>query len=76
MLYPWAQWAFIDFTDNGAIEIVAAVLLVGLGTRIGSDCINGHRVCGIGRLSIRLLIATIVFVIAGIITALLTEGNQ
>nr|MBV6629566.1 YeeE/YedE family protein [Oceanococcus sp. HetDA_MAG_MS8] len=41
--------------------MAAAGLLVGIGTRLGSGCTSGHGVCGIGRLSARSMIATIVF---------------
>jgi uncharacterized membrane protein YedE/YeeE len=43
-------------------------LLVGVGVKMGSGCTSGHGVCGLGRLSPRSLIATIVFMIAGIVT--------
>jgi uncharacterized membrane protein YedE/YeeE len=42
--------------------IVAAGLLVGFGTRLGSGCTSGHGICGIARLSARSLVATAVFV--------------
>jgi uncharacterized membrane protein YedE/YeeE len=45
-----------------------AGLLVGYGTRLGSGCTSGHGVCGLGRLSIRSLIATLTFMAAGIAT--------
>jgi uncharacterized protein len=45
-----------------------AGLLVGFGTVLGSGCTSGHGVCGIGRLSIRSLVATCTFMAAGIAT--------
>jgi hypothetical protein len=54
---------------------VAAGLAVGIGTRIGSGCTSGHGVCGIGRLSPRSLVATLVFTSAGVLTVLVTGGN-
>jgi uncharacterized protein len=42
--------------------IVAAGLLVGFGTRLGSGCTSGHGICGIARVSARSLVATTVFV--------------
>jgi uncharacterized membrane protein YedE/YeeE len=42
--------------------IIAAGLLVGFGTRLGSGCTSGHGICGIARLSARSLVATTVFV--------------
>lgn len=38
-------------------------LLVGIGTRIGGGCTSGHGVCGIARLSLRSIVATLVFMI-------------
>lgn len=46
-------------------------LLVGLGTRLGSGCTSGHGVCGLGRLSVRSLMATLTFMATGIITVYL-----
>lgn len=45
--------------------LVAAGLLVGLGTRYGSGCTSGHGVCGLSRLSPRSLAATLAFMGAG-----------
>ena len=39
--------------------------LVGFGTRVGGGCTSGHGVCGIGRLSLRSLIAVAVFMATG-----------
>src|SRR5690606_30019879 len=50
--------------------IVAAGLLVGFGTRMGSGCTSGHGVCGISRLSARSLVATATFISTGILTVL------
>ena len=51
--------------DAGYGLIVAAGLLVGLGTRYGSGCTSGHGVCGLSRLSPRSLVATLTFMGAG-----------
>ncbi len=48
--------------------LVMAGLLVGYGTRMGSGCTSGHGVCGIGRLSKRSIVATLVFMAAGVAT--------
>ena len=48
--------------------LVAAGLLVGLGTRLGSGCTSGHGVCGMSRLSPRSILATVTFIAAGIAT--------
>jgi uncharacterized membrane protein YedE/YeeE len=54
--------------DAGAGTLVAAGLLVGLGTRYGSGCTSGHGVCGVSRLSPRSLVATLSFMLAGFLT--------
>src|SRR3546814_397726 len=46
--------------------LVAAGLLVGFGTRLGSGCTSGHGVCGVRRLSQRSMVATAAFIAAGI----------
>ena len=45
--------------------LVAAGLLVGIGTRLGSGCTSGHGVCGISRGSRRSIAATALFMAAG-----------
>ncbi len=45
--------------------LVAAGLLVGVGTRYGSGCTSGHGVCGLSRLSPRSLVATACFMGTG-----------
>ncbi len=51
-------------TDNWAV-LVAAGLAVGIGTRIANGCTSGHGVCGISRLSLRGIAATVAFLVAG-----------
>ena len=48
--------------------IIIAGFLVGIGTKIGSGCTSGHGICGISRLSLRSITATIIFMITAIIT--------
>ena len=55
-----------------ALPLVAlGGLLVGLGARIGGGCTSGHGVCGIGRLSLRGLVGTLVFMVTGAVTVFL-----
>lgn len=49
--------------------LVVAGLLVGFGTAMGSGCTSGHGVCGLSRLSRRSLVATVVFMVFGVVTA-------
>ena len=53
---------------SAVVLAVAAGVLVGFGTRLGSGCTSGHGVCGVSRLSPRSLAATAVFMAAGIAT--------
>ncbi len=48
--------------------IVFSGLLVGFGTVLGSGCTSGHGICGISRMSTRSILATAIFVAAGIAT--------
>ena len=54
--------------DAGYAALVAAGLLVGVGTRYGAGCTSGHGVCGLSRLSLRSLAATATFMGAGFTT--------
>jgi hypothetical protein len=46
---------------------LAAGLLVGYGTRMSNGCTSGHGVCGLGRMSLRSLVAVITFMLTGAI---------
>lgn len=48
--------------------LIGAGLLVGFGTVLGGGCTSGHGVCGLGRRSKRSLVATLVFMGAGMVT--------
>ena len=54
--------------DADYAALIAAGLLVGVGTRYGAGCTSGHGVCGLSRLSLRSLIATGTFMGAGFVT--------
>lgn len=54
--------------NAGYPSLIIAGLLVGVGTRYGSGCTSGHGVCGLSRLSLRSLVATLSFMAAGFIT--------
>ena len=57
-------------TGNWAV-IIAAGLLVGVGTRLANGCTSGHGVCGISRLSLRGIVATVFYIGAGGLTVVL-----
>lgn len=53
--------------DASLAVLAVAGLLVGYGSRLGGGCTSGHGVCGIARLSVRSITATLVFMLtAGI----------
>ncbi len=62
-----ADWPRLQI-DAGYGALIAAGLLVGIGTRYGSGCTSGHGVCGVSRLSPRSLAATAVFIGVGFVT--------
>jgi uncharacterized membrane protein YedE/YeeE len=59
--------------DASQGTLVAAGLLVGVGTRYGSGCTSGHGVCGLSRLSPRSLVATGAFMAAGFVTVFIAR---
>lgn len=59
--------------DADAATLIAAGLLVGIGTRYGGGCTSGHGVCGISRLSPRSLAATACFMAAGFATVFIVR---
>ena len=54
--------------------LIPAGLLVGVGTVWGSGCTSGHGVCGLGRLSVRSLVAVGVFMATGMLAVTLMRG--
>lgn len=69
---PWVWQAVAPLPaaviDADTPTLVIAGLLVGVGTRLGAGCTSGHGVCGLSRMSLRSLAATMVFMLAGMAT--------
>ncbi|MBD8628499.1 YeeE/YedE family protein [Oxalobacteraceae sp. CFBP 8753] len=59
--------------DAGMGTLIAAGLLVGIGTRYGAGCTSGHGVCGLARSSARSLAATLAFMGAGFATVFIVR---
>jgi uncharacterized membrane protein YedE/YeeE len=59
--------------EAGYARAIAAGLLVGIGTQLGSGCTSGHGVCGISRLSLRSIAATAIFMGAGVLVVFITR---
>ena len=58
--------------SNSLILLIIAGAMVGFGTRLSNGCTSGHGISGISRFSLRSIIATITFMIVGILTVLIT----
>jgi uncharacterized protein len=82
VLLPASRWLTVtEYTqlalvtvrqiDAGTPMLIMAGLLVGIGTRYGAGCTSGHGVCGLSRLSVRSLVATLMFMAAGFVTVFL-----
>jgi uncharacterized membrane protein YedE/YeeE len=66
----WQAWIGdleIEIQTN-ALWLIIAGLLVGVGTSHGSGCTSGHGICGLSRFSMRSVIATLSFMISGMLT--------
>jgi len=57
--------------SSSLILLIVAGALVGFGTRLSSGCTSGHGISGISRFSLRSIIATITFMLVGILTVLI-----
>jgi len=75
-----APWFYGIAASRPAITIgasypvlIAAGLLVGVGTRFAAGCTSGHGVCGLSRLSPRSLAATLSFMAAGFATVFIVR---
>lgn len=69
LLLSWLSDSFSYQTPVFSWQLMLAGLLVGLGTAWGNGCTSGHGICGISRLSMRSVIATLVFMLTGMLTA-------
>lgn len=58
-------------THYPILLLVVGGFCVGFGTRMGHGCTAGHGICGVARLSLRSIIATITFFISAVITTLI-----
>lgn len=71
LITPFIYQLFVKpeiILESSPIALMTAGVLVGFGTRLGSGCTSGHGICGISRLSMRSIVATMIFMSAGIVT--------
>lgn len=75
VLAPVPLLSFYETVDthitSNIVAIIAAGLLVGIGTRLANGCTSGHGVCGISRVSPRGIVATLIYIFAGGISVIL-----
>ncbi len=64
-------WGAATHLTGSVSLIIAAGLLTGIGTRLAGGCTSGHGVCGISRLSLRGIVATVLYIAAGAMMVLL-----
>lgn len=69
----FAPGAPLPRTDFSRAGLIVAGLLVGFGTRMGNGCTSGHGVCGLGRLSLRSLVAVLTFMGTAIATTFIAR---
>jgi uncharacterized membrane protein YedE/YeeE len=70
-LYSFFVQSLTIKLDASWVQLLIAGVLVGYGSRLGGGCTSGHGVCGIARLSLRSVVATLVFMaVAGIVVFL------
>lgn len=58
---------------TGKIGLIAAGLLVGIGSALGTGCTSGHGICGLARRSFRSLIATLTFMLTAMMTVFIVR---
>ena len=63
----------VQTIEAGTVTLALAGVLVGFGSVWGNGCTSGHGVCGLSRLSIRALVATITFMATGFATVLVAR---
>jgi len=61
------EFKVVEFKLKGWPLLIAGAI-VGWGTQLGNGCTSGHGICGNARFSVRSIIATLTFMITGIIT--------
>lgn len=63
--------SFTLISNAQTIDYVIAGFLVGFGTLMGNGCTSGHGVCGISRMSVRSILATVTFIAAGAVSVII-----
>jgi len=73
LIYSYTTGKEINISiSSSLILLIIGGALVGFGTKLSSGCTSGHGISGISRFSLRSIIATITFMVVGILTVLIT----
>ena len=73
LIYSYITGKEINISISISLNLlIIGGALVGFGTRLSSGCTSGHGISGISRFSLRSIIATITFMVVGILTVLIT----
>lgn len=62
----------VEVTNSLSLLIIAG-LLVGIGSALGSGCTSGHSICGISRFAPGSLVITVLFMMAGGVSAFMLK---
>ncbi|WP_028021817.1 YeeE/YedE family protein [Enterovibrio calviensis] len=72
LVSPLIGFNYPDFSSltpsTTPLIAIGAGLLVGIGTRLANGCTSGHGICGMGRLSKRSIVATLIFMGSAFLT--------
>jgi len=69
----FTQFSIPTTYDFPRFIMIVGALLVGIGAGLGNGCTSGHGICGMGRLSIRSVAATITFMTTAFITVFIVR---
>ncbi|RTR40040.1 YeeE/YedE family protein [Shewanella canadensis] len=73
LVYEQLGLPVFEFDSVSRPMLLIGGLLVGLGCSLGRGCTSGHGICGIGRLSLRSIVATCLFIAVAACTAVFTH---
>ena len=72
LIYTFILGGEINILISNSLPLLTVGgILVGFGTKLSSGCTSGHGISGISRFSLRSIIATITFMMVGILTVLI-----
>ncbi|HEX6239804.1 MAG TPA: YeeE/YedE thiosulfate transporter family protein [Polyangiales bacterium] len=67
--------SFVAHAGLSAARLLGAGVLIGVGARLANGCTSGHGICGVGRLSLRSVVAVAIFSTTGALTHLLDRWS-